>query len=48
MKKYTVEKKHNFFDQKLPIYLSLGLHKGFPSYRRSLQPTKEDIQHFIT
>jgi hypothetical protein len=28
------------------IYLSLGLHKGCPSYRRSLQPSKEKIQHF--
>jgi hypothetical protein len=29
-------------------YLSLGLHKGHPSYRRSLQPSKENIQHFKT
>ncbi len=28
--------------------LSLGLHKGRPSYRRSLQPSKKNIQHFIT
>ncbi len=27
------------------IYLSLGLHKGRPRYRRSLQPSKENIQH---
>jgi hypothetical protein len=27
-------------------YWSLGLHKGRPSYRRSLQPSKENIQHF--
>ncbi len=27
---------------------SLGLHKGCPSYRRSLQPSKENIQHFKT
>jgi hypothetical protein len=27
---------------KTTIYLSLGLHKGFPSYRRSLQPSKEN------
>jgi hypothetical protein len=32
---------------KMAIYLSpLGLHKGCPSYRRSLQPSKEKIQHF--
>jgi hypothetical protein len=37
-----------FFDQKIAINLSLGLHKGCPSYRRSLQPSKENIQHFKT
>jgi hypothetical protein len=32
---------------KISINLSLGLHKGRPSYcRRSLQPSKENIQHF--
>ncbi len=36
----------DFFDQKFSICLSLGLHKGRPSYRRSLQPWKENIQHF--
>jgi hypothetical protein len=34
------------FDKKIAIYLSLGLHKGCPSDRRSLQPSKENIQHF--
>ncbi len=29
----------------MAIYLSLGLHKGLPSYRRSLQPSKENIQN---
>ncbi len=33
---------------KTPIYLSLGLHKVCPSYRRSLQFSKESIQHFKT
>ncbi len=28
--------------------LSLGLHKGRPNYRRSLQLSKENIQHFKT
>jgi hypothetical protein len=43
-----------FNDQKLKkksktaIYLSLGLHKVCPGYRRSLQLTKEAIQHFKT
>ncbi len=30
------------------IYLSLGLHKGRPSYKRSLQLSKKNIQHFKT
>jgi hypothetical protein len=29
-----------FFGSKIAIYLSLGLYKGRPSYRRSLQPSK--------
>ncbi len=33
---------------KTTIYLSLGLHKGRPSYKRSLQLSKENIQHFKT
>jgi hypothetical protein len=33
-------------DQKIPIYLSLGIHIGHPSYRRRLQPSTENIQHF--
>jgi hypothetical protein len=36
-----------FLDKKIAIYLSLGLHKGRPSYRRG-QPSKENIQHFKT
>jgi hypothetical protein len=32
-----------FFSSKIAIYLSLGLHKGRTSYRRSLQPSKENI-----
>ncbi len=35
-----------FFWSKIAIYLSLGLHKGRPSYRGSLQPLKENIQLF--
>ncbi len=39
-----------FFLSKIAIYryLSLGLHKRRPSYRRSFQPSKENIQHFKT
>jgi hypothetical protein len=33
---------------KIAIYLSLGLLKGCPSYRRSLQPSRENIRHFKT
>jgi hypothetical protein len=44
-KKCAVEKKMIFFDKNCNI-LRLGLHKGLPSYRRSLQPSKENIQHF--
>jgi hypothetical protein len=38
-KKFTVEIKFIFFWSKIAIYLSLGLHKGRPSYRRSLHPS---------
>ncbi len=31
---------------KTTIYLSLGLHKERPSYKRSLQLSKEAIRHF--
>ncbi len=37
-----------FLWSKTAIYLSLGLHKVCPSYRRSLQLSKEAIQHFKT
>ncbi len=46
-KKITAEIFFFFlFWSKIAIYLSLGLHKGRPSYRRSLQPSKENIHHF--
>ncbi len=38
----------NFFLLKTAIYISLGLHKVHPSYRRSLQLSREAIQHFKT
>ncbi len=34
-----------YIPENIAIYLSLGLHKIRPSYRRSLQPSKEKIQH---
>jgi hypothetical protein len=37
-----------FFFSKIAFYLSLGLHKGRPSYRRSLHLSKEKIHHFIS
>ncbi len=46
LKKNYSWKKTKFSEPKTTIYLSLGLHKGRPSYRRSLQPSKENIQHF--
>jgi hypothetical protein len=49
IKKITAEKKNLiFFLSKTALYLSLGLHKVCPGYRRSLQLTKEAIQHFKT
>ncbi len=45
-KKFTSEKK--IFGSKTTNYLSLGLHKVSPSYVRSLQLSKENIQHFKT
>ncbi len=48
-KKITAENFFKFFFwSKTSIYLSLGLHKVYPSYRRSLQFSKEAIQHFKT
>ncbi len=49
-KKLQLKQKFNFFwikNYKLP-YLSRGLHKDRSSYRRSLQISKEAIQHFKT
>jgi hypothetical protein len=40
--------KFIFFDKNIAIYLSLGLHKGRPSHRRSLQLSKENFQNFKT
>ncbi len=40
VKKFTVETKFIIFLSKIAIYLSLGLHKGRPSYRSRLQHSK--------
>jgi hypothetical protein len=48
MKKKFTAKKVDIFKIKIAIYLSLGLHEGSPSYRKSLQPSKENIHHFKT
>ncbi len=37
-----------FYIKKLQYYCFLGLHKGLPGYRRSLQPPKEKIQYCKT
>jgi hypothetical protein len=47
-KKTTAGRKLNIFGSKTTIHLFLSLHKGRPSYRKSLQPSKENIQHFKT
>ncbi len=44
--KFTAEKKIIFIWSNIAFYLSLGLHKGRPSYMRSLHPSKENISHF--
>jgi hypothetical protein len=44
----AVMTKNFFFASKTTVYLSLGLHKEHPSYRRSLQLSKEAIQRFKT
>jgi hypothetical protein len=46
-KKFTAEKNYIIYINNC-IYLSLGLHKGRPSYTRSIQSSKENIQHFKT
>ncbi len=43
-----LKKKLNIFFNRIAIYLSLGLHKGRPIYRRSIQPLKENSQHCKT
>jgi hypothetical protein len=40
--KFTAE-KNIFLIKKITFYLSLGLHKGRPSFRRSLHISKENI-----
>jgi hypothetical protein len=48
LKKIHSCKTFLYFRSKMAIYLSSGLLKGRTSYRRSLQPSKENIQHFKT
>jgi hypothetical protein len=48
LQKYHKKILFSFFVQKIAISLSLGVHKGHPSYRRSLQPSKENIHYFKT
>jgi hypothetical protein len=42
----NVAEENIFFLSKIAIDLSLGLLKGCPSYRKSLQPSKEIIRYF--
>ncbi len=50
-KNLQLQKNDILFGSKTIIYLTLGLHKGRPSYRRSLQPqkkkTKQEISKFF-
>ncbi len=46
-KKIYIKKIFWYYFIKNCNYLSLGIHKGCPSYRRSLQPSKEKIQQFL-
>jgi hypothetical protein len=48
MEKFYIWKKIDIFLSTIAIYLSLGLHKGRPSYRRSLQLSKENIFLFLS
>jgi hypothetical protein len=48
LEKNAEKKIYIFFLTKTAIHLSLGLHKVCPSYKRSLQLSKEAIQHFKT
>ncbi len=49
VKNYSWKKIKFFLDQKLQFtFLSQGLHKGRPSYKRILHLSKEDIQHLKT
>jgi hypothetical protein len=46
-KNLQLKKNWIFYDKKIATKVSLG-HKGRTSYRRSLQPSKKNIQHFKT
>ncbi len=46
IEKKLQQKISDIFGLKIAIYSYVGLNKGRPSYRRSLQPAKENIQHF--
>ncbi len=45
---YSRENKFRFFGYKIAIYLSLGLHKGRPSHRRSRQLSKSSTSKLDT
>jgi hypothetical protein len=39
---------YTFVDEKLKYILFLGNHEDFQATKRSLKPSKENIQHFKT
>jgi hypothetical protein len=48
MQNFTAEKKSYFIDKNLQAYYPWASKNGRSSYRRSLQPSKENIQHLKT
>jgi hypothetical protein len=48
LKSLQLKKKKIFFGSKIVIFLSLGLRKGHPSSRRSLQPSKKEHSSILS
>jgi hypothetical protein len=47
-KNVHLEKSSNFLIKQMPFfYLSLGLNKGHPSYKKSLHPTKGTVHQAL-
>ncbi len=46
--KFSSWKNSFLYIEENAIFFNLGLHEGRQSYKRSLQPSKENIEHFKT